>query len=93
METVVTVWFTSDRNVWAFHGADVRPGDFMLSCPWARRLGTQLSPAQCLLGVQAELIVDVPGPQFHNAVGEWGWGRWAVICGAEQSHFGQCWGC
>lgn len=32
------------------------------------------SPAQCLLGVQAELIVDVPGPQFHNAVGEGGLG-------------------
>lgn len=93
MEAVVTLRLTSDRNVWASHGADVRPGDLTLSRPWARGSGPQFSPAQCLLGVQTELTVDVPGPQLHNAVGEGGWGRWAVICGAEQSHFGQCWGC
>lgn len=41
--------------------------------------GTQLLPAQGLLGVHAELTVDIPSPQLHDAVGEGGGGWRAII--------------
>lgn len=48
--------------------------------PTRQGLGSQISPAQSLLGVQAELTVDIPRSQLHDAVGKGGWGRRTVIC-------------
>lgn len=64
-------------------GKDVRPWGSMLSRLWARGSGSQLSPAQRVLGVHAELTVDVPRPQLHDAVGKGGWGWRTIICGGR----------